>query len=122
MADLFKIPGTVITEANVEKTVSDYAGFLGWVSHRYQIPGQRGASDRIYMKLNRVFFVEFKRPKKEPTIKQRAKMMERRANGFIATWSSDVDHGIKMIEVIDRFIEEFDGDAEMFFNLHPEYK
>ena len=54
-------------ESAIEKKVSDHAKKLGWLCYKFSSPGNRAVPDRIYMKDNTVFFIEFKAPGKKPS-------------------------------------------------------
>ena len=54
-------------ESAIEKKVSDHAKSLGWLCYKFSSPGNRAVPDRIYIKDNTVFFIEFKALGKKPS-------------------------------------------------------
>ena len=51
-----------ISEAQIEKKVTQYAKRAGWLSYKWVSPSQRWVPDRLYFKDGEVKMVEFKAP------------------------------------------------------------
>jgi len=56
-----------ISEVKVESEVCKYAQALGWLVFKFCSPNNRGVPDRIFIRKNVVFFIEFKKKGKEMT-------------------------------------------------------
>lgn len=55
-------------EKHLEKKITDKAKKLGFLSYKFVSPSQRGVPDRIFIsKTGKVFFIEFKSPKRNIT-------------------------------------------------------
>lgn len=109
-------------EITHEDDAIKYGKSLGWRSHRYAIPGVMGPPDRIFLKNNRVFFIEFKRLGKELRPKQLAKCMELRLQGFIVCSSDNIIRSKSIIMSVNDFYNDFDSSSDLFFNICPEFE
>lgn len=78
------------SEKEVERECVKYAKSLGWKFRKQQGQGQRGKTDRFFMKNGITVFVEFKRPGGEPTVKQYNEINNLREDGFIAEWFDSI--------------------------------
>lgn len=57
-------------ERDAEKLLRDEVKKLGGKSYKFISPGNSGVPDRIVLLFGRVFFIELKKPKGEPTAVQ----------------------------------------------------
>ena len=78
------------SEKTVEKDCVKYAKSLGWMFRKQQGQGQRGKTDRFFMKNGITVFVEFKRPGEKPTPKQANEIEMLREEGFQAEWFDSI--------------------------------
>ncbi len=78
------------SEKTVEKECVKYAKSLGWMFRKQQGQGNRGKTDRFFMKNGITVFVEFKRPGATPTTKQLNEIVMLKENGFIAKWFDSI--------------------------------
>ena len=51
-----------ISEAQIEKKVTEHAKRAGWLSYKWVSPSQRWVPDRLYFKNGQVKMIEFKTP------------------------------------------------------------
>lgn len=82
-----------MTEAQIEKRVSEHAKRKGWLVYKFQSPAQRGVPDRIFLKDGRAMFIEFKAPGKRATKQQLATHEKFREQGFDVFVIDDVSAG-----------------------------
>ncbi len=73
-------------ESDVERACVKFAHGLGWLFRKQQGQGNRGKTDRFFLKDGITVFVEFKRPGEEPTQKQYNEINKMREYGFEAEW------------------------------------
>ena len=78
------------SEKQVEAACVKYAKSLGWVTRKQQGMGSRGKTDRMFLKDGDVIFIEFKRPGKEPTVKQYRELQLLVDIGFAAAWFDSI--------------------------------
>jgi hypothetical protein len=58
------------SEKEIEKTVCDAAENKGFLCFKFSSPGNKGVPDRLFIKNNEFFFIEFKAPGKKLTVLQ----------------------------------------------------
>ena len=71
-----------LLERDIEDPSVEKARRRGWWVRKFKSPAQRSAPDDIFAKDGRVFWVEFKRPGKDATEKQKDYHAEMRAAGL----------------------------------------
>jgi len=71
-------------ESEIERLICEKARHLGISNLKLSGPGNRGQSDRMFMKNGRVAFLEVKAPGGVISALQRRFIDERRADGFAA--------------------------------------
>ena len=67
---------------DIEQPSCRWAGKQGWWQRKFRTPGNRAAPDRMFCYKNRIIFIEFKLPGKEPTGAQLLYHAEMRAAGM----------------------------------------
>lgn len=75
-------------ESKIEKEVCEYAESLGWLVYKFTSPGQRAVPDRIFLRMYKCFFIEFKSLGKRPSKLQQKRIAELRKQGF-NVWEVD---------------------------------
>jgi len=68
-------------ESKIEKDVSDYGRKHGWLVYKFTSPGNRGVPDKMFIRRDIVFFIEFKATGKVPTKLQQLVASRIRAEG-----------------------------------------
>ncbi len=58
------------SEKEIEKTVCAAAEKKGFLCFKFISPGNKGVPDRLFVKNNKFFFIEFKAPGKKLTVLQ----------------------------------------------------
>ena len=87
-----------ISEAQIEKKVTQYATRAGWLSYKWVIPSQRWVPDRLYFRDGEVKMVEFKAPGKFPTKGQAITHKMLRREGCTVHVINTVEKGIALFE------------------------
>ena len=86
-------------EREVEKPVKDYARSKGFYVRKFKSQNNRSVPDDIFATpIGRVFFVEFKRPKKEPTPAQLDEHDIMRKNNLDVYVIDNVEAGKRLID------------------------
>lgn len=65
-----KINYNVISESELEKKCCNYARKLGWAAVKLEKNHNKGIPDRLFVKNDKVFFVEFKKDKNSKLSKE----------------------------------------------------
>lgn len=87
-------------ESYIELNIVDEAVAAGWWCRKVQWVGRRAAPDRVFAKVGRVVWIEFKRPGERPTLAQTRQHIEMRAAGMEVYWCDDLDVGRKILGLI----------------------
>lgn len=88
-----------MTEATIEKAVCKYATERGWWPIKMGITYVKGFPDRMFLGPNgRVFFIEFKAPKKLPTKLQRYRLEQLKEMGFDVYVVDSTYNGKQIVE------------------------
>ncbi len=70
-------------EKDIEKKLREEVNKMQGIAYKFTSPGNSGVPDRLVLLPNgRIYFVELKRPGKEPTKLQRMQISRIRALGF----------------------------------------
>lgn len=70
-------------EKNIEKKLRDEVNKIHGIAYKFTSPGNSGVPDRLVLLPNRrIYFVELKRPGKEPSKLQRMQIARIKALGF----------------------------------------
>lgn len=70
-------------EKDIEKKLREEVNKMQGIAYKFKSPGNSGVPDRLVLLPNgRIYFVELKRPGKEPTKLQRMQISRIRALGF----------------------------------------
>lgn len=86
-------------EKEVEKPVGDYAKSKGFWHRKFKSDNNRSLPDRVFATpTGRVFFVEFKRPRKKPTDAQLDEHDLMRKNGLEVYVIDNVEDGKRLID------------------------
>lgn len=86
-------------ERYIEKKVTDYAvKKLGWLSRKLQWIGRHGAPDRVFMRLGKIVFIEFKQLGKKPTEHQKTEHVRLRAAGMDVYVIDSVEAGMALMD------------------------
>lgn len=75
---------------DVEIPSVKWAESNGWRSYKVKFLDKRGAPDRLFCKVPRKVFIEFKIVNKEPTAQQRKRGRELSADGFEVYWCDNI--------------------------------
>lgn len=105
-----------------EDHAAEYASKIGWFSHKYEVKGDRANPDRIFMKDNRIFFMEFKKEGEDLKNQQIVRCMSLRLKGFIVITSDNIARSRHAIATVNNFYNTYDSNVKMFFNLYPQYE
>lgn len=89
-----------IRESTVEKTVCQWAKDHGIRTLKTAGFGDRGKSDRIFWKGNKVVWCEMKAPGKLPTKLQLKFLAERHDDGFDVGWFDNAPAAIKWLKQV----------------------
>jgi hypothetical protein len=87
-----------ISEAQIEKKVTEHAKRAGWLSYKWVSPSQRWVPDRLYFKDGRIKMVEFKAPGKFPTKGQAITHKMLRREGCTVHVINTVEKGVALFE------------------------
>jgi hypothetical protein len=88
-------------EKTIERKVCDYAKLKGFLAYKFTSPQRRSVPDRLFISpKGKVFFIEFKAPKKYPTDGQYREIRRLRENGAEVYIVDDVDKGMEIIDEI----------------------
>ena len=89
-----------LLERDIEAAVCRYAERkYGMKAEKFTSPGRRSVPDRLFSVTGgRVFFIEFKAPKKKPTPKQIKDHERRREMGFKVFVCDDIEQGQMIID------------------------
>ena len=94
-----KEPSNELLEADVEKAVCNYAKRKGCYVRKFVSTAHRSVPDRLFITpAGRVFFVEFKRPKKAPTPAQYKELAEIEAHNGNAFWTDSIEVGKGIVD------------------------
>ena len=85
-------------ESTIEKKVCKYAESEGWLTYKFVSPGNKGVPDRIFLKDEICFFIEFKAPGKKLTKLQEFVQQTIRDQDFSSWEVDDVDKGKLIID------------------------
>jgi len=88
-------------EAQIEKTVTDFAVRMGWLSYKFTSPNRRAVPDRIYLRGATTFFIEFKAPGKAPSLAQTREHETLLNEGFAVYVVDDIVTGCEIIGRMD---------------------
>lgn len=90
--DIKAIPRGTSTEKDIEKYLTKEIAKLGGTAYKFNSEQRRAVPDRIcVLPKGLIFFVECKRPGKEPTPAQRRELNRLREKGQLATWVSTLE-------------------------------
>tara|TARA_R100000789_G_C2922404_1_gene126741 strand:+ start:134 stop:430 length:297 start_codon:yes stop_codon:yes gene_type:complete len=87
-----------LSEAQIEKKVTQYAKRAGWLSYKWVSPSQRWVPDRLYFKDGEVKMIEFKAPGKFPTRGQAIIHKMLRREGCTVHVIDTVEKGVALFE------------------------
>ena len=87
-----------ISEAQIEKKVTQYAKRAGWLSYKWVSPSQRWVPARLYFKDGEVKMVEFKASGKFPTKGQAITHKMLRREGCTVHVIDTVEKGVALFE------------------------
>lgn len=94
-----------LKESTIEKKVCAYATSKGWLNFKFQSPTNRGVPDRIFMKNNITFFIEFKTLGKKPSAIQEVIHKKIREQGRVCVYTVDnVDKGKDIIDLFEAVV------------------
>lgn len=85
-------------ERYIEKKVCEYAAKLGWLHRKLQWVGRHGAPDRVFMRLGKIVFVEFKQWKKKPTENQALEHERLRNAGMDVYVIDSIEAGMELMD------------------------
>lgn len=85
-------------ESYIQKKVVLHGDRTGWVSLKITSFSKTGWPDYIFLKKQRVLFIEFKRPGQAPTKKQEFIHKVLRSLGFDVFVVSDIDYGKALLD------------------------
>lgn len=86
-------------ERFIERKVTDYAvKKLGWLSRKLQWIGRHGAPDRVFIRLGKLIFIEFKQFKKKPTEHQALEHERLRGAGMDVYVIDSIEAGIELFD------------------------
>lgn len=83
-------------ESKVETKVIKYAEKQGWLVIKLNGPGFRGLPDRLFLKANRVMFIEFKATGKTLRKLQEYRCEEIAKQGFSVYSIDSIEDGLKL--------------------------
>ena len=89
-------------ESKIESTVCNYAKTKGWRVFKFSSPGQRAVPDRIFLRKQVCFYIEFKAPGKKPTKLQEKIISDIRGEGFDVYVCDDIQQGKNFIESYEK--------------------
>ena len=90
----------MLTEAQIEKYVVEYAINLGCYVRKFSSPNHRGVPDRLFLSPSGVvFFIEFKAPGKVPTALQLKEMNLINNRQGNAHWVDSATDGKKIVDL-----------------------
>ena len=84
-------------ESLIEKAVSDYGRSKGWIVWKFRSPANKAVPDRIFLRSEVTFFIEFKATGKKPTKLQLWTHEKLRDQGFKVYVVDDIDQGKQII-------------------------
>jgi len=90
------------TERYIERSVCDYAESLGWLVYKFVSPHNRGVPDRIFLKDNEAFFIEFKSPGGKMSALQKHHAKKLHGTNFDVYVIDNIDRGKKVIDAKSR--------------------
>lgn len=85
-------------EKQIEAKVCAYAKEKGCLVYKFTSPGRASVPDRMFVYQGEVFFIEFKRKGKKPTVAQEREIGRLRDNGVRVWTVDDVDGGKWVID------------------------
>ena len=88
-----------ISEAQIEKKVTEHAKKAGWLSYKWVSPSQRWVPARLYFKNGQVKMIEFKAPGKFPTRGQAIIHKILRREGLTVHVIDTVEKGVALFEI-----------------------
>lgn len=84
----------------VETEGVKHARACGWRVYKAASPGNRGQLDRVHHKAGFTFYIEYKRPGKKATMKQRARALELSSSGIPCRCYDNIDKAKAFISEI----------------------
>ena len=87
-----------ISEAQIEKKVTEHAKKAGWLSYKWVSPSQRWVPDRLYFKNGQVKMIEVKAPGQFPTKGQAIIHKMLRSEGCTVHVIDTVEKGVALLE------------------------
>jgi hypothetical protein len=88
-------------ESNIERSVCEYARKTGWLALKFVCPGRRGVPDRQFISpTGKIAFVEFKAPKKSPTVLQLREIGILKSRGVRVEWFDSADNAKRWLDSI----------------------
>ena len=87
-----------ISEAQIEKKVTEHAKRAGWLSYKWVSPSQRWVPDRLYFKNGQVKMIEFKAPGQFPPKGQAIIHKMLRSEGCTVHVIDTVEKGVALFE------------------------
>ncbi len=91
-------------EKDIECRVVTHAKSLGFLVYKFTSPARRSVPDRMFVKNKTVFFAEFKRRGKLPTLAQQVEIGKIQNQGIVVYVIDDVDIGKLWISNMDEEI------------------
>ena len=85
-------------EKYIEEKVVNYAKSLGFLAYKFSSPSRKGVPDRIFIKNNSIFWIEFKRKGAKPTELQSKTIHEMRKQGCKIYIIDDIKLGIQVLD------------------------
>lgn len=89
-------------ESKIENEVCKHAKALEWLVYKFVSPGKIGVPDRMFIRNNQCFFIEFKTYGKKPTKVQHRRHKELRDQGYFVAVIDNVESGITLFNCIER--------------------
>ena len=88
-------------EIDLELRIVSEATKLGWLSYKLEFVGQRGAPDRMFIRGNRVVFIEFKNPngRGRVSVNQERILNEIRRHGAEAYVVDDIEYAREILRL-----------------------
>lgn len=90
-----------MSETTIENKVCEYAKQLGWKVYKFKSPGNRGVADRIFLKNERTFFIEFKTSIGVTSKLQHIFCRDVAEQGFSSYFIDTINDGKKVVDMED---------------------
>jgi len=84
-------------ESKIENEVCKHAKKLGWKCYKFSSPGNKAVPDRIFLRNNKIIFIEFKATGKKPTNLQQKIIKRIKNEGFEVFVVDNIEFGKKVI-------------------------